>query len=87
MGTRELHRGTDPRALHPGEWWPLGTDAGLSAVVACPDCGREATLTGHAIASDGAVSPSLVCPYDGSAPHLHPACRFHAYVVLVDWVR
>lgn len=56
-----------------GEWRPLGD----KALVACPGCGESATLTDHTIKSDGAVHPSLVCPFDG--------CDFHDWVKLSDW--
>ncbi len=45
--------------------------------VRCPDCGRIGELD-HDVAADGRVSPSLDCP--------QPACGFHAYVVLDDWL-
>lgn len=48
-----------------------------SASVACPDCGRTASLSGHDIADDGTVTPSVVCPYEG--------CSFHDYVKLEGW--
>ena len=34
--------------------------------------------SGHAIADDGTVTPSLVCPEDG--------CDFHEFVKLEGWV-
>ena len=50
---------------------------GRSAMVACPGCGQLASLSEHAIAADGTVSPSLICPYDG--------CSFHEWVRLEGW--
>ncbi len=62
----------------PGVWKGARlVDGTRSASVSCSKCGRPASLTDHTIADDGAVSPSLVCPYDG--------CDFHDYVILKDW--
>lgn len=67
----------------PGRWrrWkhpvfpgPVHHDtAGLQ----CPTCGRLFCLANHAIAADGSVSPSVVCP--------HPGCSFHEFVRLLGW--
>lgn len=77
-------------ALQPrGTWYayPLGpsesnTDRRLadgtrvSVYVVCPACGKTSTIL-HAIAADGALSPSLVCP--------HAGCTWHVFVRLVGW--
>lgn len=42
----------------------------------CPGCGRSGHLGGHEIRPDGAVSPSVVCPFE---------CGFHAFVILDGW--
>ena len=71
-----------------GSWWKLGETERNPAVVSikCPACGRCATLqraedgktTGHAIAADGTVSPSIVCPFS-------PNCSWHVWGKLADW--
>jgi hypothetical protein len=48
-----------------------------TALVACPQCGREAMLD-HEIAADGTVSPSVQCPF--------PGCSFHDQVQLLGWL-
>lgn len=50
----------------------------LIASMSCPGCGRIGVLEppDHTIAPDGAVTPSLVCPYD---------CGFHEHVRLEGW--
>lgn len=49
----------------------------------CPDCGLWSTLWekngGHGIGHDGAVTPSVVCPFD------HVSCKFHRFVRLEGW--
>lgn len=61
----------------PGSWRPLENREGRSAMVTCARCERSASLTGHTIAANGEVSPSLQCPYKG--------CSWHVYVTLVGW--
>lgn len=55
-----------------GRWRPLGKKAMLS----CPSCGKELTLTPYTIGDGGIVSPSVVCPH---------GCGFHEYVMLEAW--
>ena len=47
----------------------------------CPDCGKSSTLWcpvgGHAIAADGTVHPSVVCPFEPRT--------FHRWVRLEGW--
>lgn len=63
--------------IDKGEWRGGRCEDGhRTATVACPRCGRIASLSNHTIFSDGAVSPSLVCPRD---------CGFHEFVQLADW--
>ena len=71
-----LKRSPDSR-LAKGTWTGGQTPEGRTALAACPDCGQIASLSGHTIGTDGAVTPSLVCPADG--------CRFHDYVKLESW--
>lgn len=62
-----------------GEWRGAkvpGDPPRRSATVCCPGCGKIASLTGHTIADDGAVMPSLICPFD---------CGFHDHVKLEGW--
>ena len=61
----------------PGSWFPVKRENGeRSAMLLCPKCGKAAGLS-HAIADDGTVSPSVVCPYDG--------CDFHEFIRIMDW--
>jgi hypothetical protein len=48
----------------------------FKAVLTCPN-GHTMTLRAHAIESNGAVSPSVVCRTTG--------CAFHDFVRLTDW--
>jgi len=48
-----------------------------TAIVTCPVCGLQASLSGHQIADNGVVTPSLVCPRE--------RCSFHDYVTLIGW--
>ncbi len=67
----------------PGQWRGAKRDDGdgrgfvRTANVSCPGCGRGASLSQHRIRDDGAVAPSLVCPYDD--------CEFHEFVILAGW--
>ena len=69
----------------PGQWRPCNLLPARSSLeptqrtanVSCPTCGQVASLSGHSIAADGMVTPSLVCPY--------PGCTFHEYVKLEGW--
>ena len=48
------------------------------AIVCCPGCEWLFTIgRNHEVTADGAVSPSLVCPYGG--------CSFHQFVRLEQW--
>ena len=60
-----------------GRWRPAVRDGERTANLSCPLCGAVASLSQHAIAADGAVSPSVVCPSD--------ICAFHEFVTLTDW--
>jgi hypothetical protein len=49
-----------------------------TAAIACPACGGWFSLVkNHTIASDGTVSPSVVCT--------HPGCTWHVFVRLDGW--
>jgi hypothetical protein len=61
----------------PGTYRRGKSDGRLTATMSCPTCGGAASLSGHTIAPDGDVSPSVVCPHDG--------CDFHEYVTLLGW--
>lgn len=57
--------------------WKGGlSDGKRTALVSCPECGKVASLSGHTIAANGDVTPSLICPFD---------CGFHEYVTLEGW--
>lgn len=61
-----------------GVWRGARRDGGpRTANLSCMGCGQPASLTGHEIASDGTVTPSVVCPYED--------CDFHDYVRLIGW--
>lgn len=80
-----LTRAANHATAKPGQWWSSfgsGERAGLRWIsVCCPECKRAMSLhrggEGHAVANDGAVSPSLVCPYAG--------CSWHVYVRLAGF--
>lgn len=58
-------------------WKHLHLPGGVeSATVACPGCGRTATLDDHTIEADGMVQPILLCPH---------RCGFHDHVLLKNW--
>ena len=66
----------------PGPWWfafresrPNGVSRRVPTMMGT--CGHAFVLTGHTIAPDGSVSPSVVCPY--------PPCTFHQMVRLDGW--
>ena len=71
------------REYVPGTWFPVTIDGVKSARVTCPECRRPCSIgpyspgaeSGHTIAADGTVLPSLVCPY----------CPWHVFVRLLDW--
>jgi hypothetical protein len=44
--------------------------------IKCPLCGRGMSVP-HAIAADGTLTPSVVCPYE--------YCTWHEYVRLGGW--
>jgi hypothetical protein len=64
--------------ISPLHWAPChpSTRSRFKATMACSR-GHVLTLRGHAIAENGDVMPSIVCPHGG--------CRFHAYVRLSGW--
>lgn len=61
-----------------GPLWRGGTQlvGERTAMVSCTR-GHVASLSGHIIATDGTVSPSLVCPEAG--------CDWHVMAKLVGW--
>lgn len=63
----------------PGTWRPVKVDGSRSAVIACPNaCGFKSALGySHKIASDGTVSPSVICGNE--------ACDFHDWIKLEGW--
>jgi hypothetical protein len=68
----------------PGTWKGLmvpideiGKRYRKSASMTCPECGQISSLSGHDIADDGIVSPSVVCPYE--------LCHFHEFIKLEGW--
>lgn len=87
----------------PVEAWKIVMRDGLPIVkMCCPGCGMWSDLGDHDIASDGSVSPSIVCPNDGTfkqvvvGPSMELSveqigdratpCSFHSYVKLAGWI-
>jgi hypothetical protein len=63
-----------------GTWRAIKRDGVAAANFCCPLCGFRAGLghgSNHEIASDGSVSPSVVCDGEG--------CTFHEYIKLEGW--
>jgi DNA-directed RNA polymerase subunit RPC12/RpoP len=58
--------------VHPVFPGPVFKD---TVALACPTCGRAFCLADHVIGPDGAVSPSVVCPYN---------CGFHVFMKIVQ---
>lgn len=75
---RAVQRSQGQSDRHAGRWWPVRTQGHLIAGMSCPECGRTGVLEppDHTIAADGAVTPSVVCPYE---------CGFHEHVRLEGW--
>ena len=71
-------------SIQRGQWSMIGVPVYRVVLVRCPLCSKTFTgrnygiPRGHTIASDGTLSPSLVCPF--------PPCTFHEFVRLLDWV-
>lgn len=63
----------------PGTWFWEGADKYVILVEHCPVCRHVFRFAKkvHKISVDGAVSPSVVCPWRG--------CGFHEFVQLSDW--
>jgi hypothetical protein len=62
--------------LKPNTWKGGQTPGGRTALFKCPN-GHIGSLSGHEIAEDGTVSPSVVCPHEG--------CDFHEFIKLGGW--
>ena len=75
---KEFKLMSDPQWPGPGEWKPvqLQKTGERTARLVCPDC-RCRALLDHSIATDGTVTPSVVCPTEG--------CNFHEMVRLSGW--
>lgn len=66
---------TKGRPFHPGQWAITRTPTEAKVRFCCPKCRGMGDLTEtHEIASDGTVSPSVVCD-----------CGFHDLVKLEGW--
>lgn len=72
--------------MPPRSWRVSGDDPDWRYVTICCANGHLATVAhlthpelhrGHTIATDGEVSPSVVCPITG--------CDYHEFVRLVGW--
>jgi len=63
----------------PGTWTPIEKpDGSKTAVFVCPKCGVGGFLVSHQIATDGTVTPSVICAAT-------KGCTFHDYIKLLDW--
>lgn len=69
-----------PRAQE-NEWrWPprwAMKSLGSQAIICCPSCRAEHSLTTHRIDKNGDVNPSAVCPNSN--------CDFHYFITLDRW--
>jgi hypothetical protein len=68
----------------PGTWmrWIFGPSGITGAIVICPQCGAGMSIGGgrpfgsvHTIATDGTISPSVVCH----------SCAWHVFARLIGW--
>lgn len=78
-GVYAFERAPGGREVRPGEWRPLLLTGArqFTATVCCPTCETIHPIDGHRIASDGTVTPSLLCPTAG--------CSFHQFGRLEGW--
>lgn len=66
-----------------GTWklLPANRDKKQLILLTCPNCKGLCTLHNgddyHAIAADGVVTPSVICPHD--------SCDYHEFIRLLDW--
>lgn len=66
------------RIIGRDQWTkPTNPESPYKAKVYCPDCHLTIGILFHEIASDGTVSPGLICP--------HTPCIFQDYVKLDGW--
>jgi hypothetical protein len=63
--------------IERSKWVRVVINGKTTARVVCPGCGMTFALD-HDIASDGTVTPSMICPIK--------SCGFHEYVKLEGWV-
>jgi hypothetical protein len=74
-----------PEGKGRGHWQRVLLDAQgdspcWSAIIWCPDCGRILALQrGHAIATNGQITPSV------GHPDEYPACPWHTHPRLLGW--
>ena len=52
----------------PNEW--QRSRRGEKALITCRQCGEETAIVTHTVASDGTVTPSLVCPIPDCTEHI-----------------
>lgn len=73
----ELERSyTLPYDEEPLTWKPVTSDGRRTAMLVCSN-GHAGSIANHEIASDGTVTPSVVCATEN--------CSFHEFVKLVGW--
>ncbi|MBU2118771.1 MAG: hypothetical protein KJ954_14380 [Alphaproteobacteria bacterium] len=68
----------DSDEIPRGHWHGARLEDGRRAcIISCPGCGNYGSLSGHSIAADGTVTPSVVCTV--------PGCGFHEWIKLEGW--
>ena len=79
-------RAVDLRDETPNTWYLcMKSDGTRSAIWTCPN-GHAGGLLDHQIASDGVVSPSVVCNgYPAVHGELARPCTVHDYLKLEGW--
>lgn len=57
------------------------------AIMCCPACGFDVSLSRHTVQADGTITPSVVCPITGKHDPIGVLCPcgFHDNVKLLGW--
>ena len=78
QSTNHVPYSTWPGGIAVRGTWHGGkkSDGTRTALMACPACGKIASLGDHEIDVDGNVNPSVVCPL---------GCAYHEWVTLDGW--
>lgn len=59
-----------------------------TAIMCCPACGQDVSLSKHTVQEDGTVTPSVVCPTKEEQDRGHSfmcPCGFHENLKLIGW--